>query len=117
LRAQALSMFEQSLPADTRPRDAIDAAHAFDEVAAALRELPGLIPKIRSFRCGPDIAVVAAFDSIDDQTIYRDHPEHQRMITDLIAPIRADRAAVQYDSAGSAVELRSWRSTHTRSTT
>lgn len=26
---RALSIFEQSLPADTRPRDAIDAAHAF----------------------------------------------------------------------------------------
>jgi len=24
--------------------------------------------------------------------------EHQRVITDLIAPIRADRAAVQYDA-------------------
>jgi hypothetical protein len=24
--------------------------------------------------------------------------EHRRMITDLIAPIRADRAAVQYDA-------------------
>jgi Stress responsive A/B Barrel Domain len=41
-----------------------------------------------------DFAVVAEFDSIDDQTIYRDHLEHQRVITDLIAPIRADRAAV-----------------------
>ncbi|MFI0716373.1 putative immunity protein [Streptomyces inhibens] len=26
---RALSICEQSLPADTRPRDAIDAAHAF----------------------------------------------------------------------------------------
>ena len=26
---RALSIFEQNLPADTRPRDAIDAAHAF----------------------------------------------------------------------------------------
>jgi hypothetical protein len=69
-----------------------------DEVAAALRELPGLIPEIRSFKCGPDVgvnagnwdfAVVAEFDSIDDQTIYPDHPEHQRVITDLVAPIRA----------------------------
>jgi hypothetical protein len=77
------------------------------EVAAALRELPGLIPEIRSFKCGPDVgvnagdwdfAVVAEFDSIDDQTSYRDHPEHQRVITDLVAPIRADRAAVQYDA-------------------
>jgi hypothetical protein len=43
-------------------------------------------------RGGPD------FDSIDDQTIYRDHPVHQRVITNLIAPIRADRAAVPYDA-------------------
>jgi hypothetical protein len=45
--------------------------------------------------------VVAEFDPVDDQTIYRDHPEHQRVITDLIAPIRADRAdraVVQYDA-------------------
>jgi hypothetical protein len=42
--------------------------------------------------------VVAEFDSIEDQTIYRDHPEHQRVITDVIAPIRADRAAVQYEA-------------------
>jgi hypothetical protein len=35
---------------------------------------------------------------LDDQTIYRDHPEHQPVITDLIAPIRAGRAAVQYDA-------------------
>jgi hypothetical protein len=104
---RAPSIFGQSLPADTRPRDAIDAAHAFDEVAAALRELQELIPEIRSFKCGPDVgvnpgdwdfAVVAALDSIDDPTIYLDHPEHQRVITDLIAPIRADRAAVQYDA-------------------
>ena len=76
-------------------------------MTAALRELPGLIPEIRSFKWGPDVgvnagswdfAVVAEFDSIDDQTIYGDHPEHQRVITDLIAPIRADWAAVQYDA-------------------
>jgi hypothetical protein len=36
------------------------------------------------------------FDSIDDQTIYREHPVHQRVMTDLMAPVRADRAAVQY---------------------
>ena len=76
-----------------------------DEVDAALCELPGLIPEIRSFKFRPDLgvnagnwdsAVVADFNSIDDQTIYSDHLEHQRVITDLIAPIRADRATVQY---------------------
>jgi hypothetical protein len=49
---------------------------------AALCQLPGLIPEIRSFKCGPDVgvnpgnwdfAVAAEFDSIDDQTVYRDH--------------------------------------------
>jgi hypothetical protein len=44
-----------------------------------------------------DFAVVAGFDSIDDQTIYRDHPEHQRVITDLSA-LRVDRATAQYDA-------------------
>jgi hypothetical protein len=78
-----------------------------DAVAGELRKLPGLIPEIRSFRCGPDVgvnagnwdfAVVAEFDSIEHQTVYRDHPEHQRVISDWISPIRADRAAVQYDA-------------------
>jgi hypothetical protein len=42
-----------------RPREAIDAAHAFDEVTAALRGLPRLIPEIRSFKRGPDVGVNA----------------------------------------------------------
>jgi hypothetical protein len=81
-----------------------------EEVAAALRALPDAIPEIRSFRCGSDVgvnegnwdfAVVAEFDDIADQTTYRDHPAHQRVIAELIAPIRADRAAVQYDAGDS----------------
>jgi hypothetical protein len=101
---RGLSIFEQSLPADALSRSD-RCSTRFAEVTAALRELPRLIPEIRSFKCGPDVgvnpgnwdfAVVAQFDSIDNQTIYRD--QHQRMITDLIAPIRADWAAVQYDA-------------------
>jgi hypothetical protein len=55
---RGLSIFEQSLLL-TRPREAIDAAHAFDEVTAALRGLPRLIPEIRSFKRGPDVGVNA----------------------------------------------------------
>jgi hypothetical protein len=76
-------------------------------VADALRALPGKIPEIRSFACGPDVginagnwdfAVVAEFDTIEDQTIYRDHPDHVAVIDTELAAIRADRAAVQYDA-------------------
>jgi hypothetical protein len=79
-----------------------------DELTAALRALPAEIPEIRAFRCGTDLgvnagnwdfAVVADFDSIEDQTTYRDHPAHQRVIAELIAPIRAERAVVQFDTS------------------
>jgi hypothetical protein len=67
----------------------------------------GMTPEPVAFKFGPDMgvnagnwdsAVVADFDSIDDQTINSAHLEHQRVITDLIAPIRADRAAVRYEA-------------------
>jgi hypothetical protein len=83
-------------------------ADQIEDLAASLRALPGQIPEIRSFRCGPDVgvndgnwefAVVAEFDSIEDQTTYRDHPAHVKVIDEKIAPIRADRAAVQYDAS------------------
>ncbi|HEX4815683.1 MAG TPA: Dabb family protein [Nonomuraea sp.] len=73
-------------------------------VAAGLRELPGLIPQLRSYTVGPDaginqgnhdFAVVADFDSVDDYLAYRDHPRHQAVIAERIRPILATRAAVQ----------------------
>jgi Stress responsive A/B Barrel Domain len=74
-------------------------------IAAALRELPTLIPTIRSYVVGEDAAindgnhdlvVVADFDDADGYLVYRDHPEHQRVIRDHIAPYLAARAAVQH---------------------
>jgi hypothetical protein len=40
---------------------------------------------------------VPEFDSIDDQTIYRGHPEEQRLITDLVALIRGP-GRLQYEA-------------------
>ncbi|MCF6475334.1 Dabb family protein [Nonomuraea sp. MG754425] len=84
------------------------AADATDEqraaVAAELRKLPGLIPQLRGYTVGSDaginqgnhdFAVVADFDDVDDYLIYRDHPEHQKVIAEHIKPILATRAAVQ----------------------
>jgi hypothetical protein len=78
-----------------------------EELSRALAELPGAIAEIRDYRFGSDAgldpernleyAVVADFDSIEEYKAYAVHPAHQRVITDLLRPIIAQRAAVQYE--------------------
>ena len=76
-----------------------------DEIVQRLRALPALIPELRAYHVGPDIgiggngdfAVVADFDDIAAYEGYRDHPEHQAVITECIAPCIATRTAVQYE--------------------
>lgn len=76
-------------------------------VSNGLRSLPGIIPSIRAFRFGPDaevnagnfhFAVVADFDDRAGYEAYRADPTHQAIIADYIAPISAERAAVQYET-------------------
>jgi hypothetical protein len=58
---RALSIFEQSLSADTRPRDAIDAAHAFaagDQRTSALRQSAWV-----AYRAAREAASPAAVDA------------------------------------------------------
>lgn len=47
-----------------------------------------------------DYVVVADFASADDYLTYRDHPDHRALIRDLVEPIVAERASVQYEIAG-----------------
>lgn|SRR5687768_18400025 len=77
-----------------------------DEVAAKLRELPGVIPEIREYSVGLDagvnpgswdFAVVADFADRDAYLVYRDHPAHRAVIDTYIAPLVAERAALQYE--------------------
>lgn len=79
-------------------------------VVAGLRALPDQVPSIRSYVVGPDLllgegrwdfAVVADFDDSAGYQAYVDHPAHQAVATDLIGPIRAERAHVQIDLGGS----------------
>lgn len=78
------------------------------EVTRRLRELPGIIPELRSYAVGPDAginqgnfsyAVVADFDSPEDYAVYRDHPAHQAVLNECILPILASRVSVQYHIA------------------
>lgn len=75
-------------------------------VENALGELPGVVPTIRSYHFGSDIGVnegnfdfvvVADFDDVEGFLVYRDHPQHQWVIAELIAPFIETRNAVQYE--------------------
>ena len=78
-----------------------------DAVADALRTLPGRIPELRGYSVGvdlglagadggnADLSIVADVDDVAGYEAYRDHPEHQRIIAELVAPITAERASVQ----------------------
>jgi hypothetical protein len=72
-----------------------------------LTRLPGLIPEIRAYSFGPDVggvdghwdfAVVADFDDRAGWEAYQRHPQHQRVIAESIAPIRAERATIQFET-------------------
>jgi|HigsolmetaAR206D_1030411.scaffolds.fasta_scaffold40175_2 hypothetical protein len=76
-----------------------------EAIADALRELPAAIPEIAAYRFGTDLginegnadfAVVADFASTEDYLTYRDHPRHQAVIKEHIAPHLAERTAVQF---------------------
>jgi Stress responsive A/B Barrel Domain len=80
-------------------------------IEAALAGLPDRIPEIRAFSVGSDagiaadappgsanadLAVVADFDDVDGWRAYQDHPEHRRVLAELIRPNLAVRTAVQF---------------------
>jgi hypothetical protein len=83
--------------------DATDAQ--VDAIASALATLPERL-RFAAYKFGRDLAinegnydfaVVADCETVDDYLAYRDDPEHQRILAELIRPILASRAAVQYD--------------------
>ena len=75
-------------------------------VEDALSTLPARLAVLQSYAIGPDLrladgnaafAVTADFATVDDYVVYRDDPEHRRIITELIAPILAGRSTAQYE--------------------
>lgn len=84
--------------------DHVDDEH-IEKIRAGLSALPGQIEQIRSYVHGRDVgiaegnadyALVADFDNVNDFITYRDHPQHQLFIEELIKGHVANRAAVQY---------------------
>jgi hypothetical protein len=77
-----------------------------ERVATELRTLPPLMSGMRAYHVGPDaglaagnsdFAVVADFQDLASFEAYRDHPAHRAVIDESITPIRASRAALQYE--------------------
>jgi hypothetical protein len=76
-------------------------------VADALRSLVPRLDGVQNYICGSDIgltpssydfAVVGTFDSREHFTAYRDHPEHQRILKEMIVPHLDRRTVVQLEN-------------------
>lgn len=74
-------------------------------LTTALSGLPAVLPDLRRYAFGTDaginegnfdFAVVAEFDDSDGYLAYRDHPDHARIIVELIAPYLEERTVVQF---------------------
>jgi hypothetical protein len=77
-----------------------------EAAAAQVARLPSLVPTVRAFASGSDagvnednydFAVTADFDDAAGYIAYRDDPAHREIVAKFIAPILAERAAVQYE--------------------
>jgi hypothetical protein len=73
-------------------------------VDAALDALPAQVPTLRGYHHGPDLGlgdgrwdygIVAECDDVEGWQAYEEHPAHQQVVSQVIRPRVADRAAVQ----------------------
>jgi len=87
----------------------------FDEAATAMQragavegiqQLRDSVPGVLALAVGPDaglgegnfdLAVVADFENSDAYEVYASHPAHLEMLAEVVRPILAERAAVQFE--------------------
>jgi Stress responsive A/B Barrel Domain len=83
-----------------------DDGFADEPVAEALRNLVPRLDGVQNYVCGPDIgltpssydfAVVGIFDSREHFIAYRDNPEHQRILKEMIVPHLDRKTVVQLE--------------------
>jgi hypothetical protein len=86
------------------------AAGATDEQVRALADgldrMPKVVGTMLDYRHGRDAGVnegtydyvvVGDFATVDAYLAYRDHPDHQTLIRDLVRPIVTERASIQFE--------------------
>lgn len=76
------------------------------QVATEIAKLPSMVPSIRAFASGEDVAlnqgnfdfaVSADFDDEAGYLAYRDDPGHREIVRRFVLPLAAQRAAVQFE--------------------
>ncbi len=81
-------------------------AEAVARVVTELRALKGRIPGVLDLTCGENFsprsqgfthALVVRFEDRAALEAYGPHPAHQRVVQELISPIRADTLALDYE--------------------
>lgn len=79
----------------------------FDDtaIAGALSALASGMDEVLDYRCGhdaglnpgnADFAIIGVFRDHDAFSAYRNHPEHMRILNDMIVPNAQTRTAVQW---------------------
>ena len=75
-------------------------------LADGLDGMPATVGTMADYRHGRDAGinettydyvVVGDFATVDDYLVYRDHPDHLALIRDLVRPILAERASIQFE--------------------
>ena len=73
-------------------------------IADALQAVVARLDGVHSYLCGPDagvtpgaydFAVVGTFENRENFITYRDHPDHQQIINEMILPHLESRTVVQ----------------------
>ena len=90
-------MFKFRDDADEAQRQAVHDAVATMPEATGVTEAYAIGPALGLAEGNFDFAVVGDFADQEAYLTYRDHPEHKRIVFDIIRPAITDRAAIQFE--------------------
>ena len=90
-------MFRFRDDADAAARQAVQDAIAAMPEATGVTEVYAIGPDLGLAEGNFDFVVVGDFADQAAYMAYRDNPEHQRIVLEVIRPAITDRAAIQYE--------------------
>lgn len=86
-------------------KNSADKADQLSQIKTELEKLPAIIPELREIHVGLninpseswDLSLEAIVANLQDLDIYANHPAHQQIVKNRIAPIKEDRACVDFE--------------------